>query len=202
MRKALLTSTAAIAIGMFAFGSAMADPHHGSTSVLSHNNVPVQVTGGGTSNANANQGSNANSGTQGSYNRLGSDNSSSLTFTATLKNFDNGSNDGGNTVSEDGMLNIGSGTLRKTVTFTNVDINLATSQAGGHMGGAVYNGGGYGEGPDDYKGGGSGVGFGATVSGSTGVITQNVNVQGIQQANTAVTALGINNSTPAIGGDR
>jgi hypothetical protein len=189
MRKALLTSTAAIAIGMFAFGgTAMADPHHGSTSLLSNNNVPVQVTGGGKSNANANQGSNANSGTQASDNRAFSDNTDTVSLSASLSNFDNGSSDGGNTVSDAGMLNIGSGNLSKTLTFTSVDINLATSKAGGGMGGFVYNG------------GGSGVGFGATVSGSTGVITQNVNVQGIQQANTAVTALGINNSTPKIGG--
>ncbi|HUC17132.1 MAG TPA: hypothetical protein VMA37_05540 [Acetobacteraceae bacterium] len=254
MRKALLTGTAALALGLFGYGvnSASAAPS------INLNNIPVAVsTGSGTAtsinksgdgnavlsgnhsdNGNGNGSLNGNGSHDGNGNGNGSldDNLSHNDVGAAVgdRSAASGSGDansgdinshnslaatgsgGGVAAAGDGtavQLNgsadfvapgglLSNGTLAAVSSFnhTHVDITLATSHAGGSVDGGVHN-----------DNGGLGFGSGslapsngapvfAGINGSTGVITQNVNAQGVAQFNTAVTAVGVDNTAHIIGG--
>ena len=241
MRKALLTSTAALALGLFGFGvsSASAAPP-----LLNANNIPIAVSTGSDGNATAvNKSFDGNS--IGSYN--GSDNgnlshdgngdlngsgdgnlsnnkvgvATSFGSAATGEGLANsGDIDSGNSaaitgtgggvaaaghgtalqfngsgdiVAPGGLLSNGTLLAAHSFNHTDTDITLATASAGGSVRGGIDN--------DNHDSvfPQNGAPVFAGINGSTGVITQNVNAQGVAQFNTAVTAVGVDNTSSVFG---
>ncbi|HUC17133.1 MAG TPA: hypothetical protein VMA37_05545 [Acetobacteraceae bacterium] len=251
MRKALLTGTAAFALGLFGFGV-------NSASALSVglDNIPVAVSTSSGSATSVNKSFDGN--TVGSYNHSGNGNLNG-SGNGNLSHNDNGNlngsgdgnlsnnkvgvatgshsaasgtgnansgdidshnsaaftgsgggvaaagggtalqfNGSGDIVAPGGLLSNGTLLAAHSFNHTDVDVTLATSSAGGEVHGGIDNDNG------GIFGGGSafphnGAPVAANINGSTGVITQNVNAQGVAQFNTAVTAVGVDNTSTLFG---
>jgi hypothetical protein len=102
----------------------------------------------------------------------------------------NGSAD---TVAPGALLSNGDLAATSSFNHTQLDVALATSHAGGAVNGDVNYANATSFQPDD------GTHFGASINGSTGIVTQNVNAGGVAQFSTAVTALGVDNSASLFG---
>ncbi len=247
MRKALLTGTAAFALGLFGFGVSSAS----AATPINLNNIPVAVSTGGGNAVSLNKSLDGN--TVGSYNHSGNGNLNG-SGDGNLNGDDNGNGNGsgdGNLsnnkvgvatghdsaasgsgdansgdidshnsaaitgsgggvaasnggfatqlngsadiVAPGGLLSNGNLLAAHSFNHTNVDITLATASAGGEVDGGVHNENAF----SAFAHNGAPVV--AAINGSTGVITQNVNAQGVAQFNTAVTAVGVSNTSTLFG---
>jgi hypothetical protein len=254
MRKALLTGTAAIALGLFGFGMSQAQ----AAPTFNLNNIPVAVATGSSTATSINKSGNGNTVDSGNHSGNGNlngsldgngnhdgngngngslDNNLSHNSVGAAIGHDSAASGSGNANSGDinshnsvaatgrgggvaaaggstavqlngsadfvapgGLLSNGNLAAVNSFNHTDVDVTLATSHAGGTVDGGVHNdngGFGFGSGSFDPHNGAPVV---AAINGSTGVITQNVNAQGVAQFNTAVTAVGVDNTAHIFGG--
>jgi hypothetical protein len=248
MRKALLTGTAVLALGMFGFGISAANAQtqlqaqgqgqlglqaQGQGQGQAQSQSSTNLNGNGNGNLNLNGNGNANLNANANFNR---DSSSSTSFSgsaslAVAAALSNGVTDSiSHAFAVDGSVISNQSHLENVANHTFVNVDLATASAGGHMGGEVTNNnqspdlatGGVSIGGSNHlhdahsgcfigcdNGGDGGAAAGAYslakyvnnngshvynhVDGSVGIVTSNLNGNGIAQFNTSV-AIGAVNS--------